>query len=200
MLARNLASSPTGTTASVATTPQYETGHPGDEVYLISGILIDSSGNVRVAIKSDVGYTFGRVVGLGSTVVGGQARVATKGDLLPIAVRHYINAPGPFAGAVAPCDGNTNHFQDLISTANTSCLGSTTDASPRVLPEPRSPVQRVCTRTTIRSTTARSSRSSARARRHPTPPASAGSWRSISAISSTTRRPRTSSTTASSPG
>src|SRR5688500_10297335 len=126
VLARNLASSPTGSAASVATTPQYETGHPGDELYLISGILIDSSGNVRVAVKSDVGYTFGRVVGLGSTVVGGQARVATKGDLLPIAVRHYINAPGPFAGAVAPCDGNTNHFQDLVSTAERSCLGSTT--------------------------------------------------------------------------
>ncbi len=139
VLTRNLASSPTGTTASVAMTPQYETGHPGDELYLISGILIDSSGNVRVAIKSDVGYTFGRVVGLGSTVVGGQARVATKGDLLPIAVRHYINAPGPYAGAVAPCDGNTNHFQDLIATENTSCLGSTTDASPRTAPNPGAP-------------------------------------------------------------
>ncbi|MDF2734688.1 MAG: hypothetical protein K0S97_1311 [Chloroflexota bacterium] len=139
VLARNLASSPTGTAASVAMTPQYETGHPGDEVYLTSGILIDSSGNVRVAIKSDVGYTFGRVVGLGSTVVGGQARVATKGDLLPIAVRHFINAPGPYAGAVAPCDGNANHFQDLIATANTSCLGSMTDASSRALPNPGAP-------------------------------------------------------------
>ena len=94
---------------------------------------------MRVAIKSDVGYTFGRVVGLGSAVVGGQARVATKGDLLPIAVRHYINAPGPFAGAVAPCDGNPNHFQDLIATADTSCLGSMTDASPRSVPNPGAP-------------------------------------------------------------
>jgi len=139
VLARNLAGSPTGTTATVATVPQYETGHSGDEVYLSSGILIDSSGNVRVAIKSDVGYTFGRVVGLGSAVVGGQARVATKGDLLPIAVRHYINAPGPYVGAVAPCDGNTNHFQDLISTAEKACLGSTTDASPRSIPNPGAP-------------------------------------------------------------
>jgi Flp pilus assembly protein TadG len=139
VLARNLAGSPSGTTAVVATTPQYETGHAGDEVYLNSGILIDSSGNVRVAIKSDVGYTFGRVVGLGSTVVGGQARVATKGDLLPIAIRHYINAPGPFAGAVAPCDGNSNHFQDLVSTAERSCLGSMTDASDRRVPQPGSP-------------------------------------------------------------
>jgi Flp pilus assembly protein TadG len=136
VLARNLAGSPSGTTAVVATTPQYETSHPGDEVYLSSGILIDSVGNVRVAIKSDVGYTFGRVVGLGSTVVSGRARVATKGDLLPIAVRHYINAPGPFVGAALPCDGNTNHFQDLVSTAERACLGSTTDASQRNIPNP----------------------------------------------------------------
>ena len=84
-------------------------------------------------------YTFGRAVGLNSAVVGGKALVSTKGDLLPIAVRHYINAPGPFAGAVAPCDGNTNHFQDLVATANTSCLGSTTDASLRSTPNPGLP-------------------------------------------------------------
>jgi Flp pilus assembly protein TadG len=136
VLARNLAGSPTGTPALVATTPQYATGHPGDPVYLISGVVIESGGAVRVAIKSDVTYTFGRVVGLGSAVVSGQARVATKGDLLPIAVRHYVNAPGPFAGAVAPCDGNANHFQDLISTADGSCLGSTTDSSLRSTPNP----------------------------------------------------------------
>ena len=139
VLARNLAGSPSGTMATVATVPQYETGHAGDELYLTSGILIDSSGNVRVAVKSDVGYTFGRVVGLGSAVVGGQARVATKGDLLPIAVRHYINAPGPFAGAVAPCDGNPTQFQDLVSTAEKACLGSVTDASPRSVPNPGAP-------------------------------------------------------------
>jgi Putative Flp pilus-assembly TadE/G-like len=138
VLTRNLMGSPTGTVASVALTPQYETGHPGDPTYLSSGILI-SGGDVRVAIKSDVSYTFGRVVGMSSAVVGGKALVATKGDLLPIAVRHYINAPGPFVGAVAPCDGNTNHFQDLVATANTSCLGSTTDGSLRSTPNPGLP-------------------------------------------------------------
>ena len=136
VLARNLAASPTGTTASVATTPQYTPGQAGDPVHLTSGVLITSSGDVRVAVKSDVTYTFGRSIGLGSAVIGGQARVKTKGDLLPIAVRHYINAPGPYVGAVAPCDGNENHFQDLISTANTSCLGSVTDSSLRSTPNP----------------------------------------------------------------
>ncbi|HET8784863.1 MAG TPA: pilus assembly protein TadG-related protein [Candidatus Limnocylindrales bacterium] len=135
VLTRNLLGSPTGTTASVATTPEYEPGHAGEAAYLLSGILI-SGGEVRVAIKSDVNYTFGRVIGLGSARVGGRARVKTVGDLLPIAVRHYINAPGPFAGAVAPCDGNTNQFQDLVATANTSCLGSVSDASLRSTPNP----------------------------------------------------------------
>ena len=139
VLARNLAGSPTGTPALVATTPQYATGHPGDPVYLISGILIESGGDVRVAIKSDVTYTFGRVIGLGSAVVGGQARVKSIGDLLPIAVRHFVNAPGPFVGAVSPCDGNMNHFQDLIATESTSCLGSAADGSLRSAPSPGSP-------------------------------------------------------------
>jgi putative Flp pilus-assembly TadE/G-like protein len=137
VLARNLLASPTGTIASVALTPQYESGHAGEPSYLKSGILI-SGGEVRVAVKSDVTYTFGRVIGLGSATIGGKAKVKTIGDLLPIAVRHYINAPGPFAGAVAPCDGNPNQFQDLVSTANTSCLGSSTDASLRSTPNPGS--------------------------------------------------------------
>ena len=139
VLARNLAASPTGTTASVAVTPQYTPGFPGIPVQLTSGILITSGGDVRVAIKSDVTYTFGRVIGLGSATIGGQARVATKGDMLPIAVRHYVNAPGPFAGAVTPCDGNMNHFQDLIASGYTSCLGSSTDGSLRSPPNPGSP-------------------------------------------------------------
>jgi hypothetical protein len=137
VLVRNLLGSPTGTTAVVATSPEYEPGHAGQPPYLKSGVLI-SGGDVRVAVKSDVTYTFGRSIGLGSALITGQARVKTKGDLLPIAVRHYVNAPGPFAGAIAPCDGNPNHFQDLIATANTACLGSSTDASSRSTPSPGS--------------------------------------------------------------
>jgi hypothetical protein len=137
VLDRNLAGSPTGTIATVATTPQYAPGHTGDPVYLTSGILI-SGGDIRVAVRSDVSYTFGRVIGLGTAIVGGQAHVKGVGDLLPIAVRHYLNAPGPFAGAVTPCDGNPNQFQDIVATANTSCLGSSTDPSLRSTPNPGS--------------------------------------------------------------
>src|SRR6188768_292393 len=86
VLTRNLIGSPTGTPGVVATTPEYESGHMGEAEYLTSGILI-SGGEVRVAIKSDVGYTFGRVVGFGTNRAGGRARVKTVGDLLPIAVR-----------------------------------------------------------------------------------------------------------------
>ena len=133
VLARNLLGSPTGTPTTVSTTPVYATGHAGDPEYLIDGILI-SGGDIRVAVKTNVSYTFGRVIGLGTAVVSGQARVKGQGDALPIAVRHYINAPGPYAGAVAPCDGNPNQFQDLVATENTSCLGSSTDASLRSVP------------------------------------------------------------------
>ena len=113
----------------------YAAGHAGDPDYLINGILISGS-DIRVAVQNPVGYTFGRIVGLGENTIGGQARVRSTGDLLPIAVRHYINAPGPTSGATAPCDGDTNDFQDLVATANTACLGSTTNASLRVNPSP----------------------------------------------------------------
>ena len=40
VLTRNLIGSPTGTPGVVATTPEYESGHTGEPVYLTSGILI----------------------------------------------------------------------------------------------------------------------------------------------------------------
>ena len=138
ILTRNLLGSPTGTTAVVAATPEYATGHAGEPAYLQSGILI-SGGEIRVAVRSDVTYTFGRAIGLGDNRILGQARVRTNGDLIPVAVRHYVNAPGPQVPNPVTCDGNPNHFQDLISTAATACFGSTTDASLRATPNPGAP-------------------------------------------------------------
>jgi hypothetical protein len=136
VLARNFLGSPNGSSPALPpVSPVYEPGHAGDSNYLQNGILISGS-DVRVAVQSSVGYTFGRVVGLGSNTIGARARVRTTGDLLPIAVRHYINAPGPSVGAVYPCDVGTNVFQDLIATEDTACLGSMTDASLRVEPTP----------------------------------------------------------------
>ena len=138
VLTRNLLRSPTGSTGVVATTPEYVTGHAGEATYLSSGILISGT-DVRVAVRSSVGYTFGRAIGMTDATIGATAHVLTNGDLLPIAVRHYINAPGPTTGATAPCDGDTNDFQDLLSTANTSCLGSSTNATLRSTPSSGNP-------------------------------------------------------------
>lgn len=138
ILARNLLSSPSGSTGVVAVTPEYEVGYPGDPTRLISGILISGS-DVRVAVRSDVSYTFGRAVGFGSNQIVAQARVRTAGDLLPIAVRHFINAPGPTVGAAAPCGGHSNVFQDLVATENTACLGTETNGSLRSQPNPGLP-------------------------------------------------------------
>jgi hypothetical protein len=65
----------------------------------------------------------------------GRARVKFDGDLLPIAVRHYVHAPGSNSG-VAPCVDDFTEFTDFFSTAATSCLGTDTDASNRVEPNP----------------------------------------------------------------
>jgi hypothetical protein len=136
ILTRNFASSPSGVPPALPpSTPVYAPGYAGNPDYLINGILISGS-DVRVAVQNPVGYTFGRIVGLGENTIGGQARVSTTGDLLPIAVRHYINAPGPTSGALSPCDGDTNDFQDLVSTADTSCLGTETNGSLRQVPSP----------------------------------------------------------------
>lgn len=137
-LARNFLGDPNGVVAALPpSTPVYESGHPGEPAYLVNGITI-SGGEVRVAVRNDIGYTFGRVVGLGSQPIGARARARIVGDLLPIAVRRYINTPGPNAGASEPCSDNPSWFTDFFATAETSCLGSETDASRRMPPTPGS--------------------------------------------------------------
>lgn len=139
ILARNFLASPSGVPPALPPAlPVYAAGHAGDPSHLVNGILISGS-EVRVAVQNPVGYTFGRVVGLDTSTIGGQALVRTGGDLLPIAVRHFINAPGPTVGATAPCDGDPGAFQDLVSTADTSCLGTETNGSLRTAPSPGLP-------------------------------------------------------------
>lgn len=134
ILTRNFVGDPSGSTPSLPPEdPVYESGHAGDPAYLIDGILV-SSGDVRVAVRTNVSYTFGRIAGLDTQQVGGRAHVTLSGDLLPIAVRHYLNAPGPTSGATYPCDGDVNAFQDLIATAETACLGTETNAAQRTAP------------------------------------------------------------------
>jgi hypothetical protein len=130
-LALNFAHSPSGIVpAPPPTTPVYATGHAGDPEYLINGILING-GEVRVAVQNPVSYTFGRIVGLNENTIGGQARAKSRMDLLPIAVRRYVNAPGPNASAASPCSLQSHDFADYLATAETACLGTETNAALR---------------------------------------------------------------------
>ena len=139
VLTHNFASHPNGPPASQpSTTPIYESGHAGDPDYLVEGILL-SSGEARVALRNRVDYTFGRAVGLTSSQIGARARASWKGRLLPIAVPRYLNGPGPNAGAAAPCPTSGNVFIDVFASQMTSCLGSTSDAALRNIPQPGAP-------------------------------------------------------------
>jgi hypothetical protein len=134
-LARNFLGDPNGIVASLPpVTPDYESGHAGDAAYLSNGIVI-SGGDIRVAVVNSIDYTFGRAVGLDRTPIGARARVKLDGQLLPIAVRHYVNAPGQDAG-VYPCIDDERAFMDFFSTAETACLGSETNSALRVAPNP----------------------------------------------------------------
>jgi putative Flp pilus-assembly TadE/G-like protein len=133
-LTQNFASDPTGNSPALPSVlPIYEDGHAGEGIYLKDGILIGST-DVRVALLTPVGYTFGRALNLVNQNVGAQARAMWLGGMLPISVRHYVHPPGPEAGAAAPCPDNQNVFMDFFATANTACLGSETDASLRMSP------------------------------------------------------------------
>jgi hypothetical protein len=134
-LARNFLGDPNGIVASIPpSSPVYESGHYGDPAYLINGILI-SGGDIRVAVSNDINYTFGRFVGLGNQAITARARVKLGGQLLPIAVRQYVNAPGP-SGQVYPCVDDTRSFMTFFSTAETACLGTDSNGSLRVDPNP----------------------------------------------------------------
>jgi len=116
----------------------YESGHAGEATHLLSGILLPgeaafSDGSVRVAVRNTIPYTFGRIVGLDTNMIVAQARVKFDGNLLPIAVRRYIKAPGT-NNAVSPCTDNFNAFMDFFATANTACLGTDTTGATRVHP------------------------------------------------------------------
>jgi hypothetical protein len=139
VLTRNFAAGPNGVVPTLPpVVPEYEPGHAGDPLYLRNGILITNR-DVRVAIRSTVDYTFGRVVGLGSTDIGSQARAGWRGRLLPIAVRRFINAPGPNTGVAAPCPLDLNLFLDAFATELTACLGDELNAVLRLLPQPGAP-------------------------------------------------------------
>jgi hypothetical protein len=133
-LTANFAHSPSGVAPTLPpVTPVYEPGHSGDPDFLINGILISGS-DIRVAVQNPVGYTFGRIVGLDRNTIGGQARVNTNGNILPIAVRRFVKLTGPTPGAISPCPEDQRYFMDFFATSNTACLGSETNAALRMIP------------------------------------------------------------------
>lgn len=134
VLAANFVGDPTGTTpAQPSTVPLYSDGHAGDPASMVNGVLI-SGADVRVAIGNNVPYTFGRVLGFGTDAVRASAHAGTTGGLLPIAVRQFVNGPGPNAGATGPCPADQNAFMAFFATEDSSCLGTSTDGSPRTDP------------------------------------------------------------------
>jgi hypothetical protein len=134
ILSRNFAGAPNAVTPSLPpTTPVYETGHSGDPEYLANGILI-ANGDIRVAIQNSIPYTLARAAGFGASTIGARAHVEIEGHLLPIAVRNFVNAPGPNAGATYPCSDDRTQFMDFFATALTACLGSDSNAGLRMPP------------------------------------------------------------------
>ena len=98
VLTKNFAAPPNGIVPSLppaAGAEVYESGHAGDAAYLIDGILING-GDVRVAVRNTIGVHV-RPRGRPDTRSSWSAArgSGSNGDALPIAVRHYINAPGP---------------------------------------------------------------------------------------------------------
>ena len=135
ILAANFSRDPNGITPSLPpSTPVYDSGHSGDPVYLNNGILYNGC-EVRVAVQNTINYSFGRAVGLTASTIGGQARVKCQANMLPIAVRRYVNAPGPATtNTTSPCADNENQFLDFFATQDTACLGTDTNSSLRIDP------------------------------------------------------------------
>ena len=197
ILARNLTGSPTGSTATVATTPVYTPGHAGDPSYLQSrhphqrrrrpGRGLEP-GHLHVRAGHRARLQHHRRPGAS----GRPSATCCRSPSATTSTRRDRSPARPRRATATP-----NHFQDLVATANTSCLGSSSDRVAALHAEPRRRVQPLERPATTRSTTARSSPSSARARIPRTRPASAASSPSTSATSRARRRRPTSSTTGS---
>lgn len=147
-LTQHFANEPTGNPASQpSATPIYDPACGTAPNCLIEGILI-SGAEVRVALRNDVSFTFGQVVGMDDRTITARARAGPDpgGGLVPIAVREFIQPPGPHPGATTPCaayDPKKPIFTAVFAAAATSCRGSETDTTGRVDASVASPGQSV---------------------------------------------------------
>ncbi|MEA2520035.1 MAG: hypothetical protein QOF49_2115, partial [Chloroflexota bacterium] len=135
VLSANFNGDPNGVSPALPpATPQYESGHAGDPLYLTNGIVFDGC-DTRVAVQNSINYSFGRAVGLSNSLMRGQARVRCIANMLPVAVRRYVNSPGPATtNNASPCDINENQFLDFFATQDTACLGTETSSGMRIEP------------------------------------------------------------------
>jgi hypothetical protein len=122
MAAINLQGSPAGTSTVLAAagSEEYLPGHHGNPIQMINGARIDG-GRVRVAIRSTVDTTIGRVLGRETLGAVGRASCVLEPEpTVPIVARRYDNPPGP-----------GNGFVDHVATNATSRDGTVDPTSPR---------------------------------------------------------------------
>ena len=192
VLTANFAHSPSGVVPTLPpASPVYEAGHAGDPDFLVNGILISGS-EIRVAVQNPVGYTFGRIVGLDRNTIGGQARVNTNGNILPIAVRRFVNLTGPERRGDQPVPRGPERVHGLLRDGQHVVSRQRDECRAPDGPQRRQRLRFDESRQRRRPTMDRSWRSSAVARSRTTARTSAASSRSTSA---TSRRPGPSSTT-----
>src|SRR5439155_8345916 len=65
--------------------------------------------------------------------VGARAKVGWMGNILPVAVRRFVKAPGPSTN-ISPCTNDQTQFMAFFSTADTACLGTDSDSALRTDP------------------------------------------------------------------
>ena len=118
----NLQRSPAGTSPILqpAGSEEYVDGHHGNPVQMINGAVIDGA-RVRVAIRSELDTTVGRVLGRATLgALGRAACVLEPEPTVPIIARRYANPPGP-----------GNGFVDHVASAATSSSGAVDQTNPR---------------------------------------------------------------------
>lgn len=101
-------------------------------VPLVATDSADKIVDIRVALRGAVDFTLGRVMGMNQTTIDAHAHVSftsASGDMMPVAVRRYINLSGPFAPGSCGDPPAGNKFADLAATQATSCQGAA-DPSP----------------------------------------------------------------------
>lgn len=118
----NLASSPAGSGASIATagTETFVVGYAGNPYQMTSGALLEDE-SVFVAIDSNIDTTIGRILGRQTLPALGRARCTLEADpILPFVARRYQDPPGP-----------GSNFVDFMATEATSDSGAVDPSNPR---------------------------------------------------------------------